>query len=64
MFVAVEFLSGALLAFVGLSNMVLNAHSFPVSLVAVAILGLLLVLDSLILYHRGFKQGAGTKKGA
>jgi len=56
LYIALEFLAGAALAFVGISNAVLDSEVFEWSLAAIAVFGLLLIVDSLILYRRGFKQ--------
>ncbi|MBU1159299.1 MAG: hypothetical protein KKE24_08165 [Candidatus Thermoplasmatota archaeon] len=62
LYVAVEFLAGAALVFVGFSNIVFDSEVFDSSLVAIAMFGLLLVSDSLLLYRRGFKQDLGKEK--
>jgi hypothetical protein len=64
LYVAVEFLAGALLAFMGIGNLVFDVKGLDRSLAAITVFGLLLVTDSLLLYRRGFKQVLGKKKGA
>ena len=56
LYVAVEFLAGAYLVFIGISNLVFDVKGFDWGLVALTVFGLLLVTDSLLLYRRGFKQ--------
>ena len=63
LYVAVEFLAGAALGFVGVSNAVFDSEAFEWSLAAIAMFGLLLVADSLLLYRRGFKQDLRKEKG-
>ena len=63
LYVAVEFLAGALLAYVGIANIVFDFEDLPWALAAIAVFGLLLVTDSLLLYRRGFRRGVGKKKG-
>ena len=62
--VAVEFLIGASLAVVGVSNFnpASGSEGLPWSLATDTVLGLLLVTDSVLLYRREFKQGAGKSK--
>jgi len=64
--VAVEFLIGAWLAFVGVSNFdpAAGSEGLPWSLATDTILGLLLVTDSVLLYRREFKQGGRKSTGA
>ena len=62
LYVAVEFLAGAFLVFIGISNLVFDVKGFDWGLVAITVFGLLLVTDSLFLYRRGFKQVVGEKK--
>ena len=62
LYVAVEALAGAALGFVGVGNVVFDSEAFDWSLVAIAMFGLLLVADSLLLHRRGFKQGLGKEK--
>lgn len=54
--IPVEFLAGTLLACVGFGNMVFDAQGFATSMTVVAMLGLLLLSDSLILYWQGFQR--------
>jgi len=56
LYVAVEFLVGAFLVFIGISNLVFDVKGFDWGLVALTVFGLLVVTDSLLLYRRGFKQ--------
>lgn len=62
LYVAVEFLAGAALGFVGVSSVVFDSEVLDWSLVAIAMFGLLLVADSLLLYRRGFKQDLGNER--
>jgi len=61
LYVAVEFLAGAYLAFLGISNVLFESEARDWSLAAIAVFGLLLVTDSLLLYRRGFKQDLAKK---
>jgi hypothetical protein len=63
LYVAVEFLAGACLAFLGVSNFLFESGARDWSLAAIAVFGLLLVTDSLLLYRRGFRQDLGKEKG-
>ena len=63
LYVAVVFLAGAFLAFIGTSNFVFDSRGSDWSFVAIAVLGLLLVTASFVLYRKGFKQGMEKKKG-
>ena len=63
LYVAVEFLAGALLVYIGIVNTVFDSETLHWSFAAVAGFGLLLVTDSLLLYRRDFKQVAGKSKG-
>ena len=63
LYIALEFLVGAALGFVGISNAVFDSEAFEWSLAAIAMFGLLLVADSLLLYRRGFKQDLRKEKG-
>ena len=62
LYVAVEFLAGALLAYIGIANIVFDSEALYWSL-PIGVFGLLLVTDSLLLYRRDFKQVAGKSKG-
>ena len=53
--IPVEFLAGAFLACVGLGNLVLDAQDLTTGITVLAVLGLLLVSDSLVLYWQGFR---------
>jgi len=64
LYVAVEFLVGAYLVFIGISNLVFDVKGFDWGLAALTVFGLLLVTDSLLLYRRGFKQIARFRKRA
>jgi len=64
LYVAVEFLAGIALGFVGVGNVVFDSEAIDWSLVAIAVFGLLLVADSLLLYRRGFRQDSGKGKGS
>jgi len=61
--VAVEFLAGAYLVFMGIGNLVSPSEGLDWRLVAISAFGLLLATDSLLFYRRDFKQVAGKKKG-
>jgi len=63
LYVAVEFLAGALVAYIGIANLVDDSEGQFNNFVAVTVFGLLLVSDSLLYYYRGFKQDVGKKKG-
>ncbi|MBE3048449.1 hypothetical protein IMZ48_39290 [Candidatus Bathyarchaeota archaeon] len=63
LYVAVEFLAGAVLVLIGIGNLVFPSEGLDWSLVAATVFGLLLAADSLLLYRRDFKQVAGKKKG-
>lgn len=63
LYVAVEFLAGALLAYVGIANLVSASEGLDWSFVAFAIFGLVLVTDSILFYRSGFKQSVGKSKG-
>lgn len=63
LYVAVEFLAGAVLAFIGISNIVFDSEELEWGLVATSTFGLLLATDSLLLYRRDIKQFAGKSKG-
>lgn len=63
LYVAAMFVTGAFLAFIGISNFLFDSGASDWSFVAVAVFGLLLVTASVLLYRRGFKQGMGKKKG-
>jgi len=63
LFVAVVFLAGAFLASIGASNFVFDSRGSDWSFAAVAVFGLLLVIASLLLYRRGFKQDVEKEKG-
>ena len=63
LYVAVVFLAGAFLAFIGTSNFVFDSRGSDWSFAAVAVFGLLLVIASLLLYRRGFKQDVEKEKG-
>ena len=63
LYVAVVFLAGAFLAFIGTSNFVFDSRGSDWSFVAIAVFGLLLVTASLVLYRKGFEQGMEKKKG-
>lgn len=56
--VAVEFIAGALLAYIGISNLIFDIRAFDWSLAAATVFGLLLIMDSLFLYRKEFKQAA------
>jgi hypothetical protein len=62
LYIAVEFLAGVALGFIGGVNIAFDSEALDWSLVAIFILGLLLMTDSLLLYRRGFKQGLGEEK--
>lgn len=56
LYIAVEFIAGSYLVFLGIVNQVIDLRVFDVGLTLVALLGVALVVDSLLLYNRGFKQ--------
>lgn len=62
LYVAVEFLAGAGLAFIGISNLIFDVKGLDWSLAAITVFGLLLVTDSFLLYRRDMKQDVGKKK--
>jgi hypothetical protein len=62
LYVAVEFLAGVALGFIGGSNIVFDSKAIDWSLVAIAMFGLLLMIDSFLLYRRGFRQDLGKEK--
>lgn len=63
LYVAVEFLAGALLAYMGIGNLPPFNSEGPVWFpAAFAAFGLLLVTDSLLIYRGGFKQDLGKKE--
>jgi fumarate reductase subunit D len=63
LYIAVEFLAGVALGFIGGTNIAFDSEALDWSLVAIFIFGLLLVTDSFLLYRRGFKQDLGNEKG-
>jgi hypothetical protein len=67
LYVAVEFLAGAVLAYSGIANLVSYlvspSEGFDWSFVAVSAFGLLLATDSLIFYRRDIRQFTGKSKG-
>ena len=62
LYVAVEFLAGAGLAFIGTSNLIFDVKGLDWSLAAISVFGLLLVTDSLLIYRRDIKQEVRKKK--
>jgi hypothetical protein len=62
LYVAVEFLAGVALGFIGGGNIAFDSKAIDWSLVAIAMFGLLLMIDSFLLYRRGFRQDLGKGK--
>jgi len=62
LYVAVEFLAGALVAYSGIANLVFDSEVQSNNFVAVTGFGLLLVSDSLLYYRRSFRQVVGKNK--
>ena len=63
LYVAVEFLAGAALELVAVGNIVFDSEAVDWNLVAIAVFGMLLMVDSVLLYHRGFRKNPGREKG-
>lgn len=61
--VAAEFMIGAWLLVVGIGNFDAGQEGLPWSLATIAVLGLLLVIDSVLLYRRSFKKVTLKKSG-
>ena len=55
LYVAVEFISGAALALLMIMNIIFEPNHPDWSFGAIAVFGILLIVDSLLLYRRGFK---------
>lgn len=63
LFVTAEFLAGAFLAFIGVSNLILDRSSMDYGLVALEVFGLVMVCDSLFFYRSAFKRSGRYEKG-
>jgi len=62
LYVAVEFVGGGYLVFLGVSNQISNLGAIDWSLLGVAGFGLVLVVDSWLSYRRAFKKDLTVKK--
>lgn len=56
LYIAVEFIAGSSLIFLGVVNQLVDLKAFDLGLTFAAVLGAVLVVDSLLLYTRGFRQ--------
>lgn len=62
LYVAVEFLGGGYLVFLGVSNQISNLEAIDWSLIGVTAFGLVLVVDSWLFYRRALKKDLTVMK--
>ncbi len=56
LYIAVEVIAGSYLIFLGIVNQLVDLSAFDLGLTLIAVLGAALVVDSFLLYTRGFRQ--------
>jgi len=56
LFVAIEFLAGVVLAYIGLTNLISEGTRVDWILVGLFVFGVLLTVDSIVFYRKAFRQ--------